>query len=666
MKKFYTALLIAFAFLMTATFNGCANKKDDNYLWLLSMGGDSGGSGGGTASGEGGPETSPESGGTSAEAVSTETSATGVDQIDENATESVSTGTGESAGTTTDAIETITIDQEIAIGAGGSSGAASESNLTVVNADATPASSNLSNGGGSNGGNNGNANSDNTNNSANTQSNSGSDTTAAGTGNDSGDGSAGANANANASANQNSTGNGAGGPGANVSSDSDDQGDEDLVTGDELDDGEDLADGDPEADATDEDEEFSEDLADTDDESDAEGAVIEDAGEGAVACGDRRIELDTTAGKWYQTPQKNDGHKPSAADRKAVKEKIKQLQAQVKKLRASEKGSSKKDVANRVALLKKEMTAERVKLGFGPTQKGIHTYWANQALYLRVRNNCQAGWYKLKLVARNIDGPLPDDYSHFTVEAANETAGEYLGGIHVKASDKHYARGRMLVYLEKGDTNLLLNWKNDAYKKGEYDANIQIKQVALQYQKTRRARPALVRRAHQYCQTEGRWFWDETSARTYWADQRLSFCFPDLPSGKYEVSVQVKNYGDAGLPPGFKNFLVDLSADGVTGRAELPADDKNWKKGSTTLDLTGGRTRLDLVWRNDQWKEGAYDANIQIKKIRLKRVGDSDRSALAAYLVANAGTTGLLSVLLAMLACAGLLGLHFWKRRAEN
>ena len=41
------------------------------------------------------------------------------------------------------------------------------------------------------------------------------------------------------------------------------------------------------------------------------------------------------------------------------------------------------------------------------------------------------------------------------------------------------------------------------------------------------------------------------------------------------------------------------------------------------------------------------------------------RSALAAYLTAPSNRTGVLTVLLGLLAAAGLVGVHFWRRRQE-
>jgi hypothetical protein len=89
---------------------------------------------------------------------------------------------------------------------------------------------------------------------------------------------------------------------------------------------------------------------------------------------------------------------------------------------------------------------------------GIHTYWANEDLFLDVKNNCKAGWYRLRMEARNYDGKLPDFYSHFAVMVKNQRTDKWVGGLLIKASDNNYQTGSMLVYLPEGNTRLNLLW----------------------------------------------------------------------------------------------------------------------------------------------------------------------------------------------------------------
>ena len=71
----------------------------------------------------------------------------------------------------------------------------------------------------------------------------------------------------------------------------------------------------------------------------------------------------------------------------------------------------------------------------------------------------------------------------------------------------------------------------------------------------------------------------------------------------------------------------------IDGVAKIPAHDRVYHRGSVILDLTGGNTDLFLNWLNDEYEEGEYDTNIQIKQIALRRIGRSERSAFAAYLL---------------------------------
>jgi hypothetical protein len=304
----------------------------------------------------------------------------------------------------------------------------------------------------------------------------------------------------------------------------------------------------------------------------------------------------------------------------------------------------------------------------GTADKAIQTYWANEPLYLRVEKVQQAGWYMLEIDAKN-NGELPNFYKQFNISVFNETTDEGVGGIQINASDEAYKIGSMRVYLAEGDTDLLLKWTNDAYREGKYDANIQISNVSLALEEAeapRYQKGKLVRMADEYSSVDGRFFWDNNSVRTYWADQTIGFSFPDLEPGKYRVTIHAKNYGSLPLPDNYDHFRVAVEGDGTSGEARISATEKGWRHGSTVLDLTGGDTEIFLTWLNDSYREDEYDANIQIHKIQLQRVGDSERSALAAYLLGStAGNTimiiGALAFLLTTIICITLLN----KRRAR-
>lgn len=296
--------------------------------------------------------------------------------------------------------------------------------------------------------------------------------------------------------------------------------------------------------------------------------------------------------------------------------------------------------------------------------EGIYTAWSNQVLRITISNIKEAGWYTIAVSAKNIYGPLPDFYKYFTISAYNENSSKSIGGISIKASDNTLNKGSMRVYLEpnsSGQAIVVLKWINDAYKQGEYDANILIGKVAVWKSKNQKPKKNLSRNAFQYSQVDGRFFWDEKSVYTYWENQTISFFFPNLESGKYEIEITAKNNGI--VPPKYKEFEVLVDADGVSGTAKINADADKYNKGGVVLDLTGGDTSVSLTWLNDMYKEGVYDANIQIKKLKLKKIGDSKRSKFAAYLLGTKSGNrvmlgGIFGVLLISIA-----GISVWNRK---
>lgn len=412
----------------------------------------------------------------------------------------------------------------------------------------------------------------------------------------------------------------------------------------------------------------SSDSEDDDDESDGDNGSDDDDsddGDGTVSgkCDNRSIVLDASNGKWYETPKKELMKKKSynkvIVQIKAIRKEIKEL----KKEKESE-GADKARIKAKVKELRLDIRQLRDTIGFGRIQKGIHTYWANQNLYFKVLDNCKAGWYKLIVIAKNYgDSPLPDFYKNFNVSVRNEDSGENLGGIHVGASDAMYNRGRMLVRLEEGDTLLNLLWTNDAYRIGEYDANIQIRRVILKYKGQKAPRRGLVSRAHQYSFVDGKWFWDDDSVTAYSANQTIGFTFNNLTAGKYKVTVYAKNNGT--LPPKFKKFNLSVeSDDGAKGDIKINADENKYKKGHCFLDLTGPNT-IYLTWTNDESKDGEYDTNIQIEKIVLKLTGESKRSALAAYMLTKASKNKPV-ILIFMSVVAMLGGIFVWNKKKSK
>ncbi|MCE9599061.1 MAG: hypothetical protein K8S54_13945 [Spirochaetia bacterium] len=283
-------------------------------------------------------------------------------------------------------------------------------------------------------------------------------------------------------------------------------------------------------------------------------------------------------------------------------------------------------------------------------QKGFHTFWDYEKLYLRVRGNCKPGWYSLKLTAMNYGGPLPEGYAAYYVSITNERD-QKAYGLSVKASESAYNSGTVAVWIDKGDSDLSIRWTNDAYLEGKYDANLQIKAITLTQSKAIPPAPSTSLKSGKFCRMIGRYYGD--TARIYANEPGgiVSFCFGDLESGKYEITVKATSKG--ALPEGYATFPIKVSGDGVESMANVPASTQA-KSAKTTLDLRKGAGRLDLSWIDKG--SASESASVQIESVSIKRIGDSQRSQLGAFLL-NAGSSGFVipAILLVIVSGAGIL-----------
>lgn len=297
--------------------------------------------------------------------------------------------------------------------------------------------------------------------------------------------------------------------------------------------------------------------------------------------------------------------------------------------------------------------------------KGIHTYWAYEKLLVKVNSNCEGGKYELVVVAKNL-GKLPDWYHFFVVKVFNEKTGENLGTMLIRASDQRYHRGKLIVTLPKGDNILNVLWTNDAYEPNKYDANIQIKRIMIRKVVTKDKKQILTRKGSNFCDVNGRWFIGDNppSAYTYWANQTVSYCLRTEKAGKYEVILRAGNAKN-GLPlmPQYKEFKVLVAANGKSNYITIPAEQGKYHRGSTTLDLPAGDIVLNVTWLNDQYQPPEYDANIEIVRVRLKRVGDIE-SPIAAFLLQNPNVTYQV-VIPGIILILGALGMIYWVRRQK-
>jgi uncharacterized lipoprotein YehR (DUF1307 family) len=325
---------------------------------------------------------------------------------------------------------------------------------------------------------------------------------------------------------------------------------------------------------------------------------------------------------------------------------------------------------SRVTLLE-ELTAARTELGFGTEQQGIYSPWANQEIALELDNIETAGWYNLTVFAKNIYGALPEDYGSFNLSVYNATTGKSVGGLQVPASVTTYQADSLYVYLEEGSNELVLTWTNDAYKAGEYDANINIGSITLSYA-DQSSVPYVkgYRTADQYSEVDGTFYWSADSVRTYWSGQTIGFDFTDLEAGTYQLTVEAMNYGSAGLPDDYDAFIVEVeTSTGESATLEIKASETDYQKRKISLDLAGGDTTVYLTWTNDRCVAGEYDTNIQYRQIQLKKTGNSQKkdSSLTNYLLGtDSGNKMLLLIGFAAAAMAALAISFVHRRKSSN
>ncbi len=377
--------------------------------------------------------------------------------------------------------------------------------------------------------------------------------------------------------------------------------------------------------------------------------------------GNLEYTIDSSLGKWYEVAEKE---LLSASAANANKAEIAKLRNEITDLAdLYKKGKVKHDDAvARLKAIRKRIAELRSTIGNGGRiQDGIMTYWANQNLYLNIKSG-QPGWYRLVIVAKNI-GELPDDYDRFCFNVNN--GNDTIAGISVKASDNAYFRGSAIIKLDKmAGTQLNILWTNDAYLQDKYDANVNIKKIALIKIKEPSQKVWSVKKfkGDQYSFTDGRWFFDKDEAYTYWADQVIGYTFKNMEEGQYEVTIEAENHGTLPLPKNYKEFNVDVDSEYDSATVAIPAKDNGVSKETFTINFPEGDTTLYLTWTNDEYKENSYDTNFSIKSIQVKKVKQSN---LTAYLLKTKPGNRVFILSAFLMISAVLLGIYMKNRKSE-
>ncbi len=393
-------------------------------------------------------------------------------------------------------------------------------------------------------------------------------------------------------------------------------------------------------------------------EEDTDSETSEDQDQGNLL-----YSLDSSQGRWFE---QESGELFSAEKAKAIRDQIKQLRTEIKKIRADYKNNliSKEDASEKIMEIRDKIADLRGVIGSGGRMLGgIYTNWANENLFLNI-DNAEPGWYKVIIVAKARQ-EIPENYDRFSFNIVDAATGDILSSVSVKASEDLYFSGKALLKLDNPyGQKLNIVWTNDAYKKDEYDVNLNIKNIILK--KTREPKVRTVTsgkvKGDQYSYIDGRWFFDKSDAYTYWANQTIGYTFRNLEEGTYEIKIHATNHGNLDLPKSYDNFIVAVDSHYGSTEIAIPAHNKGWKWGEGTLNLPAGNTTIYLTWLNDSWKDGEFDTNIKIKEITLKKIKPS---SLTAYLLKTKPGNRLF-VLVAFLAVSGMLFGIYVKNRIKT
>lgn len=107
-----------------------------------------------------------------------------------------------------------------------------------------------------------------------------------------------------------------------------------------------------------------------------------------------------------------------------------------------------------------------------------YTAWSNQKIDFHFTLDGQAANYNVGVTAKNFTGlALPPGFSQFMVNV--EINDRFLDTLSIGASDDTWNTSWLNVGEQAGDVKITLNWINDSYKAGVYDANFGVGAVSI-------------------------------------------------------------------------------------------------------------------------------------------------------------------------------------------
>ncbi len=110
---------------------------------------------------------------------------------------------------------------------------------------------------------------------------------------------------------------------------------------------------------------------------------------------------------------------------------------------------------------------------------------------------------------------------------------------------------------------------------------------------------------------------------TNWANENLKLNIKRGEPGWYRVIIIAKNRGK--LPENYDRFTfsVNNNTNDTLAGISVKASDTVYHRGSADIKLDNpAGTTLNLLWTNDAYMKDQYDANVNIKKVVLKKIKD--------------------------------------------
>jgi len=111
---------------------------------------------------------------------------------------------------------------------------------------------------------------------------------------------------------------------------------------------------------------------------------------------------------------------------------------------------------------------------------------------------------------------------------------------------------------------------------------------------------------------------------TNWGNENLILNIDNSDPGWYRVTIVAK--AREALPVNYDRFSFNIenSASGeILSAISVKASDKVYFSGSTVVKLdNAGRQSLNLLWTNDAYSEGEFNAALNIKKVIVKKVNE--------------------------------------------